>query len=372
MGRRHAIGISMFREGFFHSDPHPGNVMLLRPDFTEPGLIDFGQCMRLEKEQLRTICHVICLLRTKSPALIDLALAQNPEFQFSTPDVELKMALLYYFFDSSPTGAGVVRAETMEYLRQAIQHNPKIMPVLSDTPREMIFYGRVCGTLKKSFELLGADISVVTALASRRAGGRFWDLESLSLEGKTGERLSSVDRTRVSSTESLKYDTRVGSIAPTNRRLEDSLSRPRVTRKRRKLETRPGDPQVALWYPEARAALSRLNAEHPKPVSSALLLLPENPDGLAYLVRRAPVWAEQTLALASRFGELAQKETLLAGIVPAGLVPKRGTSLLHELAAAAVLVAALALFVVPLLRGLLAALAMLIATALALHLAYWR
>ena len=118
----------------------------------------------------------------------------------------MKLALLYYFFDSSTTGSGVVRPEAMEILKDAIQHKPASMPVLTDTPREMVFYGRVCGTLRKSFEKLNADVSAVT-----------------------------------------------------------------------------------IWYPEARKALQRLNAENPDPISSALLLLPENPDGLTYLVERAPV-----------------------------------------------------------------------------------
>jgi hypothetical protein len=112
----------------------------------------------------------------------------------------------YYFFDSSTTGSGVVRPEAMEILKDAIQHKPASMPVLTDTPREMVFYGRVCGTLRKSFEKLDADVSAVT-----------------------------------------------------------------------------------IWYPEARKALQRLNADNPDPISSALLLLPENPDGLTYLVERAPV-----------------------------------------------------------------------------------
>ena len=69
---------------------------------------------------------------------------------------------LYYFFDSSTTGSGVVRPEAMEILKDAIQHKPASMPVLTDTPREMVFYGRVCGTLRKSFEKLNADVSAVT------------------------------------------------------------------------------------------------------------------------------------------------------------------------------------------------------------------
>ncbi len=41
----------LFRDGFFHADPHPGNVLLL-PD-GRLGLIDFGQCKRLTDEQAR-------------------------------------------------------------------------------------------------------------------------------------------------------------------------------------------------------------------------------------------------------------------------------------------------------------------------------
>lgn len=216
------IGVTLFRERFFHSDPHPGNIMLLGPDL-KPGLIDFGQCTTLTKEQVRTVCHVVILLRTRSPTLIDKVLAAG-DFNFNTEDPELKMALMYYFFDSSQSGGGAVRPEAMEFLKDAMQHNPSIMPVLTDTPREMVFYGRVCGTLRKCFELLGGDESV-----------------------------------------------------------------------------------ISLWYPEARAALQKINDGAPDPVSSALLLLPENPDGLSYLVERAPAWTTAAIKWTSSVGDRIAK-----------------------------------------------------------------
>ena len=49
----HAIGVTLFRERFFHADPHPGNIMLVGEEL-KPGLIDFGQCTTLTKPQLRT------------------------------------------------------------------------------------------------------------------------------------------------------------------------------------------------------------------------------------------------------------------------------------------------------------------------------
>lgn len=280
------IGVTMFRERFFHSDPHPGNIMVLGDDM-RPGLIDFGQCTGLTKEQLRTVCHVVILLRTRSPSLIDKALAMGDkaDFNFNTDDPELKMALMYYFFDSSTTGAGCVRPEAMEFLKDAIQHNPSIMPVLTDTPREMIFYGRVCGTLRKSFELLGADVSV-----------------------------------------------------------------------------------ISLWYLEAKRALRDINHGAPDSISSALLLLPDDPDGLVYIVERLPAWTTNAIKAASSLGDKIADlagETAATRLAPEAFAeaPDRAKETLvalnRKLFAAAVVLAGLVLFAEPMLRGLAALLSFL-------------
>jgi predicted unusual protein kinase regulating ubiquinone biosynthesis (AarF/ABC1/UbiB family) len=268
------IGMTMFRERFFHSDPHPGNIMLLG-DACKPGLIDFGQCTGLTKEQLRTVCHVVILLRTRSPSLIDKALAMGDgDFEFNTDDPELKMALMYYFFDSSTTGSGAVRPEAMEFLKDAIQHNPSIMPVLTDTPREMIFYGRVCGTLRKSFELLDADVSV-----------------------------------------------------------------------------------ISLWYLEAKKALRAINHAAPDNISSALLLLPDDPDGLVYIVERLPTWTTNAIKAASSFGDKIADlagETAASRVVPEAFVAADVAAVVglqRKLFAASVLLAGVYLFAEPLVRG---------------------
>lgn len=153
-----AIGVTMFRDSFFHSDPHPGNIMLL--DSGTAGLIDWGQCTTLTRPQLRTLCHIVLLLHTRSASLIERALVGS-DINFNTENTEFKLALLYYFFDSSRDVSEVVRPEATEYLKDAIQHNPRVMPVMTDVPREVVFYGRVCGTLRKSFELLGSDVSIL-------------------------------------------------------------------------------------------------------------------------------------------------------------------------------------------------------------------
>lgn len=154
-----AVGVTMFRDNWFHSDPHPGNIML-DLESGRIGLIDWGQCCTLTDAQLRTVCHIVLLLHSKSSSLVEKVLNAS-DFNFNTESKDLKVSLLYFIFDSSRDVPGVVTPEACDYLRDAIQHNPRSMPVLTDVPREMVFYGRVCSTLRKSFEVMGATVSVV-------------------------------------------------------------------------------------------------------------------------------------------------------------------------------------------------------------------
>ena len=40
----------IFRDGFFHGDPHPANILVLRPD--QIGLVDFGLAGKLTDEDI--------------------------------------------------------------------------------------------------------------------------------------------------------------------------------------------------------------------------------------------------------------------------------------------------------------------------------
>ncbi|KAH8054760.1 hypothetical protein JL722_8708 [Aureococcus anophagefferens] len=95
-----AIGAMMF------GDQHPGNVMLL--DDGTAGLIDFGQCVEVSDESLRMLCHIVMLLRTRNKFIISQAVAMNDDFSFNTEDLDLQLALLHYFFDTSMSGEGLV------------------------------------------------------------------------------------------------------------------------------------------------------------------------------------------------------------------------------------------------------------------------
>jgi len=139
------LGKMIFVDGFFHADPHPGNVMVrthptapprnthtlkaviikggstvLRGSTVRshvsrlclargaqvdrssglPVLIDWGQCMELSNAQRRTLCEMTLLLRTRCMPLIGSVLSSQG-FGFSTGAEGEMAALIYFFFDSA-------------------------------------------------------------------------------------------------------------------------------------------------------------------------------------------------------------------------------------------------------------------------------
>lgn len=63
----------IFRDGFYHADPHPGNFLLL--DGEVLGLLDSGMVGRLD-DSLREVCEelLLCMLQNDSEGLADLLL----------------------------------------------------------------------------------------------------------------------------------------------------------------------------------------------------------------------------------------------------------------------------------------------------------
>ena len=58
-----AFGRCIFTTGFFHADPHPGNLFVL--DDGRIGLIDFGQVKQISGQARATLGKVMCALATR-------------------------------------------------------------------------------------------------------------------------------------------------------------------------------------------------------------------------------------------------------------------------------------------------------------------
>lgn len=148
-------GNQIFHDGFFHADPHPGNLMVRNDG--KVAMIDWGQCMDLTRGQRRRLCQFTMLLATRSMNIIAAGLnAQG--FSFSTDNLSSMAALIFFFFDSTVSGPF---AKEIEKLRDAVRYKPKNLDYFKTIPREVVFFGRVMTCFRRDCEMLKIDISAI-------------------------------------------------------------------------------------------------------------------------------------------------------------------------------------------------------------------
>ncbi|KAH8094132.1 hypothetical protein JL720_4122 [Aureococcus anophagefferens] len=138
-----AIGATLFLDGFFHADAHPGNVLVLDGS-RNVALIDWGQCAELKPAQVASVARLVLLLNTRSRDVLDAcfeadglssaALADRYAFsnlEESGLDAAARTALLYQFFDSTSDDAGVDK-EVFDRLSYMIQHDISNVPIRAE------------------------------------------------------------------------------------------------------------------------------------------------------------------------------------------------------------------------------------------------
>ena len=81
----------VMRIGFFHADPHPGNVFVLADGTL--GLIDFGAVGRLDPIQQAAIVDIMVALARRDVSLLRDGVERVAEFAGTTSPDELERAL---------------------------------------------------------------------------------------------------------------------------------------------------------------------------------------------------------------------------------------------------------------------------------------
>ncbi|KAJ8601797.1 hypothetical protein CTAYLR_006824 [Chrysophaeum taylorii] len=170
-----AIGASLFLDGFFHADAHPGNVLVL-DDRDALALIDWGQCCELDLEQRAHLARLVLLLNARSPDLVAAALddplgtglADRYEFAATAADLETRRALLYQFFDSTAQDCEIPEA-IFRRIEDALSHDPASLPIFSKVPSEVIFFARTVGALRRCLAVLGETTFSIAALWAKYA-----------------------------------------------------------------------------------------------------------------------------------------------------------------------------------------------------------
>ncbi len=160
-----AFGAMMLREGFFHGDPHPGNIII--GDRGEVALIDFGQVKELRNETRQGLAKIMLLLEAcgggagQSPdcvadlapfaqAVADMGVTFKPDVKDTTTAAA---ALAFWLFDSTaielPGG----------YDAGELSPNSPVAEVAS-FPQELVFVGRSTVLIRGLASRLGVPWSL--------------------------------------------------------------------------------------------------------------------------------------------------------------------------------------------------------------------
>ena len=161
-----AFGAMLLREGFFHGDPHPGNIIVNERN-GEVALIDFGQVKQLRDETRRGLARIMLLLEAcgggagESPECVadlepfaEAVASMGVTFKPGVKDTTTAAAALaFWLFDS--TAAELPGG----YDAGELSPNSPVAEVAS-FPQELVFVGRATVLIRGLATRLGVPWSL--------------------------------------------------------------------------------------------------------------------------------------------------------------------------------------------------------------------
>jgi aarF domain-containing kinase len=145
-------GRQILTNGIFNGDPHPGNILMLSNG--KLGLIDYGQCKRLEKDQRLALSKVV--MELGSPVVNDEAVNSamyDFGFRFKNDNTDAIRETARLFFDSDGGSRAAGCTNPQEYYQQLQKLNPFVV-----VPDEAVFVARTSFLFRGMGALLGTNI----------------------------------------------------------------------------------------------------------------------------------------------------------------------------------------------------------------------
>jgi ubiquinone biosynthesis protein len=158
---KNAVGVvikMIFEDGFFHADPHPGNIIIMgNPDWASPviGLIDLGMVGRLSPElRDRTVDLMVAAVRKDSYAVADALYAiGRPTKKVDMREYRAEVALLAEKYLGKPLKEIDLSAMLRDLVQGAMKYGIEI-------PTDFLLVGKALMTLEGIGKQLDPDLDV--------------------------------------------------------------------------------------------------------------------------------------------------------------------------------------------------------------------
>ena len=158
---KNAVGVvikMIFEDGFFHADPHPGNIIIMgNPDWSTPiiGLIDLGMVGRLSPElRDRTVDLMLAAVRKDSYGVADaLYTIGRPTKKVDMRDYRSEVALLAEKYLGRPLKEIDLSAMLRDLVQGAMKYGIEI-------PTDFMLVGKALMTLEGIGKQLDPDLDV--------------------------------------------------------------------------------------------------------------------------------------------------------------------------------------------------------------------
>jgi ubiquinone biosynthesis protein len=194
VAERGAVAIleQIFVHGIFHSDPHPGNVLVLGDGAI--GFIDLGQIGRLDRSlRYRIAALLVALIRLDEESVVDALLAlTDSEKPVDRPSLEADVSELLDWHMDRAIGKmklGRMLYQTVEILNR---HHRRIPPELFLVLKALATVESLAHTLSPEFTLVGCARPVLQEIARRRLSPLYWLREAKDTGGEWLDLLAQV------------------------------------------------------------------------------------------------------------------------------------------------------------------------------------
>jgi ubiquinone biosynthesis protein len=156
----HVIAKMIYEDGFFHADPHPGNILILGPK-EEPivGMLDLGLVGRLSvTARERIIDLMVAAIRNDTDGLADALLALGkPQGRLDLPAFRAHVALLSERYLNRPLSEIEISALIRDLVQGAVKFNIEM-------PTDMLMMGKALMTIEGIGKQLYPQLDVYTEL----------------------------------------------------------------------------------------------------------------------------------------------------------------------------------------------------------------